>query len=270
MNRNFVSDIFIGNFILGIASTALTDLILGYIGDNLQATWGIDKTFFRLMVFALILLVLFLPFYLKKFSQWVGNLYKPNNIKPEVLRATYSGLIVIASRFTPGVKSAPQVAIEHHWQNGVGNLKHCWLICGGQESLDSARQALGQMGFACFDTTKLNYEIKDVENPKRILKVSLRNINSTDINNPHKTFRLVNKIFEEAAKEEIAESDIIADYTGGTKSMTAGLILACTSPNRKLQFMKPGAYLSDGRADTSVDSVATEIQIDFKLKPIKK
>ena len=47
MNRNFVSDIFIGNFILGIASTALTDLILGYTGDNLQATWGIDKTFFR-------------------------------------------------------------------------------------------------------------------------------------------------------------------------------------------------------------------------------
>lgn len=269
MNRNFVSDIFVGNFILGIASTALTELVLGYLGDTLQAQWGIEKSFFRLMVFTLILLALFLPYYLKKFSQWVVNLYKPNDIKPEVLRATYPGLIVLASRSVPGVKSAPQVAIEHHWQNGVGNLQHCWLICGGQESLDSARQALGQMGFTCFDSTKLNYEIKDRENHKRILKVSLRTIQSTDINNPHKTFKLVNQIFEEAAREGIAESDIIADYTGGTKSMTAGLILACTSPNRKLQFMNPGAYLADGRADASVDSIATEIQVNFKLKPIK-
>ena len=51
--------------------------------------------------------------------------------------------------------------------------------------------------------------------------------------------------------------------------MTAGMILACTNPERRLQFMRPSGYTSDGRADPDKGSVATEVKIAFELKALK-
>ena len=57
------------------------------------------------------------------------------------------------------------------------------------------------------------------------------------------------------------------DYTGGTKSMTAGMILACASPRRHLQFMKPRRYTADGRAEPGAESDPVAIDIRFELIP---
>lgn len=89
-----------------------------------------------------------------------------------------------------------------------------------------------------------------------------------DADNPHASFNLVNEIYEEAEVFEIEPENIIADYTGGTKSMTAGLILACANPERALQFMRPGGYDAEGRADRSKPSEATKVEIAFKLKAL--
>lgn len=83
------------------------------------------------------------------------------------------------------------------------------------------------------------------------------------------SFKAFNKACSITDRLGIEDSDLIADYTGGTKSMTAGIILACTSPERRLQFLRPGSYTAEGRADTTKPSVATEVEIAFQLKPLK-
>ena len=49
--------------------------------------------------------------------------------------------------------------------------------------------------------------------------------------------RLINCIYADAQKQKLQESEVIADYTGATKGMTAGIILACTNSNRRLQYI---------------------------------
>jgi CRISPR-associated protein (Cas_Cas02710) len=81
----------------------------------------------------------------------------------------------------------------------------------------------------------------------------------------------VEEIYAEAKdKFNLTEEGIIADYTGGTKSMTSGMVLACTSPNRALQFMKPQQYTEDGRADVQAGSVPVAVDIRFELIPREK
>lgn len=70
--------------------------------------------------------------------------------------------------------------------------------------------------------------------------------------------------------EGFGESDIIADYSGGTKSMTSGMVLACALPERKLQVLKPRKYDKDGTADRKAGSDPRYIDISFKLKQVSK
>jgi hypothetical protein len=60
---------------------------------------------------------------------------------------------------------------------------------------------------------------------------------------------------------QIAEQDVIADFTGGTKPLTVGMIFACLSPSRKLQYV-PAVY-SGGKAVRPGDPI--EYSIDYSL-----
>jgi len=76
----------------------------------------------------------------------------------------------------------------------------------------------------------------------------------------------VDKILQ-SLPEGWSETDVIADYTGGTKSMTAGTVLACASPDRRLQFMKPGKYREDGTADHQAGSNPYLVDIRYSVRP---
>ncbi len=277
MKRNLIEDLFdpsksfllflvVGSFGLPIVSTIISELVLNNAGAWVESKWGISQPIFRLILFAAILLPLLVVFYLSKLSQWIGNWYTPTTVKPQPLKATFPGLIVLASTY--GVNSPAHVAIKHHWQNGNGNLNYCWIICGGTKSSDAAREFLAHE-FGIRNQGKFNYEIVSPDNNNRKLTVIIKNLSPPNNDDPQKVFLLVNKIFLEANEFGIDESQIIADYTGGTKSMTSGIILACANPQRRLQFMKPGGYLENGYADQTKDAIATEVQVAFKLKPIK-
>jgi hypothetical protein len=96
----------------------------------------------------------------------------------------------------------------------------------------------------------------------------VRELSSHDADNPEAVHRVVEGIDAEAKdKFNLAEERIIADYTGGTKSMTSGMVLACTSPSRALQFMKPQRYTDDGRADVQAGSAPVAVDIRFELIP---
>ncbi len=267
--KNFLLFLLVGYIGLPIFSNVVNDFVLKNFGVWVQNNWGINENFFRIILTVVILSPLLITVSLAKISEWSANLYTPTTVKPQRLKATLPGLIVVASKSKPGTKSAAQAAIEHHWLNGNGNLQHCWIICGGRELLDFARQILEQLGFRCLNQQAIEYEMKDIDNPNRILKVSLRTIKADSVDDPNATFTLVNKIYAEAKNEGIEELNIIADYTGGTKSMTSGMILACATPQRRLQFMKPGGYLENGYADHTKDAIATEVQVAFKIKPVK-
>jgi hypothetical protein len=83
--------------------------------------------------------------------------------------------------------------------------------------------------------------------------------------------RLVDAIYTEAMEVHgLKEEEVVADYTGGTKSMTSGMVLACASPRRPLHFMKPRQYAKDGRADSEAGSDPVAIDIRFELVPQTK
>jgi CRISPR-associated protein (Cas_Cas02710) len=258
-----------GTFGLTIASDALSDLVLNRFGEYLETHGKIHPVLFRSLLFFLVTGMIILAIALSDLSRWFTK--RPADVKPRPLKKTFPGLLVIASIASPGVKSAAQVAIEHHWNDGKGNLAHCWMICAGEKPLEHARRILEQLPgtLETIDKNSREYRLTDLDNPRRQLRASLRDLNPLEIDNPHETFQLVNAIYNEAEKEGISPSDTIADYTGGTKSMTVGLVLACANPDRHLQFLKPAGYIEDGRADTSKPSIATEAQINFQLKSVR-
>lgn len=51
-----------------------------------------------------------------------------------------------------------------------------------------------------------------------------------------KTRDIVARIFKEASELGLKEDDIVADFTGGLRSMTLGMILACLDRGRDIQF----------------------------------
>ena len=269
--KSFFFFLVFGIFGLSIASDALSDLVFGNLGTWLEATLGISELGFKIGIFAIIILLILLSIALTDLSTWLLQRFDPATVKPKPLKATCQGLITIMSRTRPGGKSAPEVAIEHHWMEGKGNLEHCWLICGGAESLQDARKLMqkitGEEQF--LNPQKLEFEFCDPDDPNRKLKVSFKVLREEAIHDPNATFKLVNEIYTQASQEQLESEQIIADYTGGTKSMTAGLILACASPQRRLQFMLPKSYTMGGQADTAQPSVATEVNVAFRIKGVR-
>jgi len=59
---------------------------------------------------------------------------------------------------------------------------------------------------------------------------------------------------------ELPEEAVVADFTGGTKPMAAGMIFACLSPRRSLQYV-PARY-QDGKAAEPLDPVEYVIDHD--------
>lgn len=62
----------------------------------------------------------------------------------------------------------------------------------------------------------------------------------------------------------LTEKDIVADYTRGTASMTAGMVLACsTSEDRDAQYMKAKEITPTGIAAPAAE--ATPILVDLRF-----
>jgi len=259
-----------GTFGLTLASDAFSDLVLNRFGEYLQTHWKINPVIFRLIILVVMTSLIILTIALSNLSRWM-MIGRPSEVQPKPLKATFPGLIVIASIVQQGVKSAAQVAIEHHWNEGKGNLQHCWIICGGSKSLEHARSIVKQMQgqVELVKSNTMEFKLTDPHDSQRQLRISLRNLEPAKADDPNETFKLVNQIYEEAAREAIEASNLIADYTGGTKSMTAGVVLACANPERHLEFMKPDGYTEEGRADLSKDAIATDVKINFQLKAAK-
>ena len=62
------------------------------------------------------------------------------------------------------------------------------------------------------------------------------------MDDPNHIRRLMEGIYADADRNGLSEAEVIADYTGATKGMTAGILLACTKPERSLQYISQVHY----------------------------
>lgn len=127
------------------------------------------------------------------------------------------GLLLLVSPQRPGEPLADlgaYQAIDYH----RARLSHCWLIAtGGEAGALATAQAIAQhftpYGVAC--------AIWQVINAASIAE----------------TFALVDWIYtSQVPASGLGEAEVIADITGATKPMTAGMVLACGA-RRPMQYM---------------------------------
>ena len=250
---------------LGIATNGLSNLVLDVAGSWVEGQFGVAKAVWQLGV--VVFVVGAIVFGVANLSRWIQP-FLPQNVPSTTkilpMQQTFPGLIVFMSL---GMVPPAKAAILHHWNNGQGDLRHCWLICGGERSLKAA-EAMVQDLTSHHGVSQSIFHFGNgyrFANPED-LRQPLTLVPSLDLaNDPNHIRKLVDGIYEEALRMyQLEESEIVADYTGGTKSMTAGLILACAMPSRRLQYI-----LSQyDQQNQPINSQVMEVEVSYRLRPI--
>lgn len=184
--------------------------------------------------------------------RWIRDL-RESEREPDVNIAAVvnkrRGLVALVSR---GANPPAAAAIRYHFQAEEDGekepvLQYCWLLTGP----DSDEQS-----------SQVNAKMLAQEYEALGLKVEIWNLSDAD--DPRQLFRAVQDIYREAwTRYRLPAADIIADFTGGTKCMTAGMVLACAAGDWDLQYMKPTRYDDFGRADKSAPSIPLLVDVDF-------
>lgn len=250
---------------LGIATNGLSNLVLDVAGTWVEARFGIAKSIWQLGVVLFVVGAVVIG--VANLSRWLQP-FLPQNVpstaKVLPMQQTFPGLIVFMSL---GPAPPAKVAILHHWKEGQGDLRQCWLICGGSEALLRTEKMVQELVVEHGIPRSLfhfgeSYRFADPENSRQPLTL----VPSLELaNDPNHIRKLVDGIYEDALRMyQLEESEIVADYTGGTKSMTAGLILACAMPHRRLQYI-----LSQyDEQNCPVNSQVMEVEISYRLRPV--
>ncbi len=233
-------------YLMGIIANSLTDTIKEISGFE---SWLVS--IIGLLTLLIIMLILdpvsrFINYLIKRQGTLISNVGKPPK--------RYKGLIVLCSI---GENISAEQAIRYHYK-GLQNeykepvLKKCWMLTGGDVSKEAAEKLIAKLVTEHY--------------PSDLFKII--EMSGADADNPTKVYEIVEGIFKSSVDEDIYESDIITDYTGGTKSMTAGVVMSCALPSRDLQVLKPKKYKDDGTADRNAGSEPMFVDIHFKIKKV--
>jgi hypothetical protein len=253
--QKFVAAIYVGalGVLLGVFSSGLYDV-------GLQT---LDLSPALLAAVALVLLCMVAVLFhwmLNPLLNWLqSRLYQKQRFRimmqsPREVGEPRQHLIVLTSLSrTPPVLDVVRWHYENNKEKGQ-KLQRVWMILGPGTG-DASPQHW-------FETLRTDYAAKG-DGPEFVpLPID-------DTENPETVFKCVNRIYARATSEGIAADQIIADMTGGTKSMTVGLVLACLNADRDLQYLKPLAQdPATGRADPTKGSVPWLIDTDFITEPV--
>ena len=264
--KNFLTFFVVGTLLFAVISDGLSALFWETFSDWLQAQLGIEnKALLRAAITTFLILLILVVIYGTDFPQWLKPLIAkfpifgikvPDDTNVVPLTTMFPGLITAMSLKED---SPAQRAIEHHWNQGhKPHLKHCWLICTNQ-SLPYAQKMIKKLTDTGMTQTVEfhygNYELEDPEHPEQKLNLL---VPDDVVDDPNYIRRLVNCIYADAQHQGLQESQVIADYTGATKAMTVGIVLACTAPERQLQYVSQ-----------VTDPQMMQVKISYKLKPVK-
>jgi hypothetical protein len=164
---------------------------------------------------------------------WIQSRPKQVYLLEEQKPRKKSGLLLLVSEH----KAAAPGTISYHQEQ----LKHCWLIATGRSAAVAVEIAE--------DFADQEIEFRH-GTPYQVLHDDYTS-----------TYRLVRDILtKEVPAAGLVAADVIADITGGTKPMTAGMVKACIDYQLSMQYMvaekdeqgraKPGAVGIPIRLDT--------------------
>lgn len=263
--KSFLANFVIGTLVFTIVSDGLSELFWQWIEGWAKTQPWISESLFQLYVRVSLVLLLLAVIYFTSITDWItvrvrgwlvglGLLAETKTANVEPLTRTYPGLIVLMS--SKPVESPAEAAILHHLQTEDNNnkLKYCWIVCTNR-TWEFARQMVDRLKVSGAEGVRFYYgsdPIEDVETGDKSLSLL---IPDDKIDDPNHVRKLVEGIYAIANQKSLNETDLIADYTGGTKGMTAGLLLACTKPERSLQYISQVNYPQ-----------IMAVQIAYKLK----
>ena len=195
-------------------------LIFSVFGSKLSDLIPGDEWWQTAITVVSILILLWIA-YVAWRSRNVRMVLVPENQRP----VKHKGLIVLVSRGRPEdlknhipTNLAEKGAIDYHCGTEENALKVCWLIATSGEE--------GSQLFA----QELEKHCQE-RNVKPILHVV------GDGFDVQETYEIVEKIYTKEAQENVlAETDIIADFTGSVRTMSAGMVLACRD-RRSMEYM---------------------------------
>jgi CRISPR-associated protein (Cas_Cas02710) len=267
--KSFLTYFLVGILLFTIISDGISDLFWENFGTWLQAQLGIENLLtFRAVVLAVLIPAVLVLIYTTPLTRWLKRrLFEALGLdKPQThanpLTETFPGLIAVMSTTPPELESPAERAILHHWNGGRDpHVRHCWLVCT-QQSQNAAKELEKKLidkgvsqEFELYYGEE--YKMEDPKNPGQTLSLC---IPDESIDDPIYIQHLIDCIYANACtRYGLEESEIIADFTGGTKTMSAGIILAGAIAARRLQYISQ-------RGDREL----MEIEIAYKLVPDKR
>lgn len=228
-------------YLIGITVNSLSDAINNSTGLGSWQITGFGVVFLLIIFLLLDPITKYIDYLLARSARMTATIgEKPDQQK---------GLIVFSSpRGDPNKQAPAEAAIRYH----LSTLQRCWIITGGKSSYTAAIELIKKL-------------VNEGYNGNIF---AIKQMQSADADNPMRVYEAIEEVYKERP-EGLSEGDIIADYTGGTKSMTAGMVLACAPPLRKIQFLKPNEYDENGYILMDKGSNPKLVHISFDLKKIK-
>ncbi len=224
--------------VLGFGILANFFFAVAYDWDNLTA----DRL---LRVCATIALFFALAYLAALYDQRLARkMHQAGSTIKEDIAERHAGLICLLSlQFQPCF-----IAIKHHCSAHVSGepLRHCWVLI----TPEAERQGIfGQLQARVSDEAGFNLTLHPIYLANETIEVSYREV--SDIY----AFRSV--------EQHLKPHQIMADLTGGTKTMTAGMVMACQDHGYALEYVR-SQYGPDGRR---IDDTGAVIKVGVDFAP---
>lgn len=264
--KNFLATFLVGTILFNLIADGLSEIFWGTLSQWLQTQLHItDKNQLQGYILAILITIVLLLIYSTNATQWLRSRLTrwslfgtqvPDRATIAPLTHPRRGLIVLMS---PKADSPAEAAIRYHWNQGqTPCLEHCWIICT-ETSLPHARAMKQHLLATGLDEHHTHlyygqYALDDPSHPDLNLIVGDR-----AVNNPNVILTLINAIYADAQTKGLDESDILVDFTGGTKPMSVGTVLACADPSRHLQYL----------TQTNPPEIV-EVKVSYKIKPLQR
>lgn len=257
----FFLSFFVITPVLGLAINGLSTIVFELLCVYLASRFGGDKLRWQLVIIFVCILIVFFAIWLFNIPQFFKKVLSQPEPRTVKLQEQFPGLITSASKFNPNSNrpTPAEVAIRHHLKK-KGSLKHCWIICTN-DSIDGAKDLINKLVAENLVSQDVfhwgpDYSMDNFINYNNKLSLLVDDKYADD---PNYIRELIDAIYSHAPLYyNLDESEIITDYTGATKSFTAGIILACANPKRRLQYI------------SQFDNEIKEIKISYRLKPIQR
>jgi hypothetical protein len=200
-------------------------------------------------------------------SHWIRQRFRPQLVVGDI--APRRGLIVLVSQGR--LEDIPATAaIKYHFRGEKNELPkpvltHCWLVTSRrppQESDPKPQGASGQLVSSAWENAQALKELYKGEG----VNVYVRTIDPED---PENIFQVIEHIYAAAKGKDFEQKELVADFTGGTKMMSAGMVLACIPEDRDLEYMQPRRFLESGRADPIAGADPKLVDLNFFLRSSK-